>query len=347
MTAPASTPSEHPAPVPPFKLMAQITAYRTSQCIRALVELGIPALLVERARSLGELAEITGTKPRLLERVLRHLVNEEVISLDAQGHYLPSPVTRHLVSGHPQSLRNWVACELDPLLWRSWENLPEQLRTGTTAFDLAHGSAFFDWHAQDEAAQKRFDDQMNGASKGIGAVVVDKLAFAPGTRIMDVGGGNGSFLAQILVRNAETTGTLFELPRGVEDHDPLFEQMRSNGRATTQYGSFFEHVPGDADVYLFSRVFHDFDDEAAITILQNTSQSLSGKERLYLIDMMTSDAAADARGSSQDIFMMTQLGGRERTADEFIELLAKAGFETSSITPTASPVSILEFRQAG
>ncbi len=45
--------------------------------------------------------------------------------------------------------------------------------------------------------------------------------------------------------------------------------------------------------------------------------------------------------------MMTQLGGRERTADEFIELLAKAGFETSSITPTASPVSILEFRLAG
>ena len=69
--------------------MAQITAYRTSQCIRALVELGIPALLVERARSLGELAEITGTKPGLLERVLKHLVNEEVISLDAQGHYLP------------------------------------------------------------------------------------------------------------------------------------------------------------------------------------------------------------------------------------------------------------------
>ncbi|SHM94855.1 methyltransferase [Roseibium suaedae] len=338
--------SNRPAGLPPFKLMGQISAYRTTQCIRALVDLGIPALLEAGPRSLSDLAQATGTKPELLERVLTHLVHEEVIAVDDQGRYVPSPVTCYLTPDHPQSLRNWVSCELDPLLWRSWESLTEQLRTGNTAFDLTHGSAFFEWHAQDSAAQSRFDAQMNGASRGIGAVVVKELTFAPDTSILDVGGGNGSFLAQILDKNPMTRGTLFELPRSVEDYDPLFAEMRRQGRANVKTGSFFESVPSRADVYLFSRVFHDFDDTAAATILQNTRKALSGHERLYLIDMMAGGQDAGSRASSQDIFMLAQLGGRERTAAEFSALLADNGFETLSVKSTASPVSILEFRPA-
>ncbi|POF29062.1 methyltransferase [Roseibium marinum] len=346
MSAPAEVSPGQPAAVPPFKLMAQIAAYRTSQCIRVLVELGIPALLEQGARPVAELAIATGTQPQPLDRVLNHLVNEDVIGRDDQGRYTALPVTAYLAPEHPQSLRNWVACELDPLLWRSWESLTDQLRCGTTAFDLTHGSAFFDWHAQDSAAQKRFDDQMNGASRGIGAVVVRELDFAPGTTLMDVGGGNGSFLAQLLEKNPGTEGLLFELPRSIEAYDPQFEQMRQQNRADIAKGSFFETVPGGADIYLFSRVFHDFNDDAARIILNNTKRALAGNERLFLIDMMANDANAGARGSSQDIFMLTQLGGRERTAEEFSHLLAETGFETLSVTPTASPVSILEFRAA-
>lgn len=344
MSTSTAVPHEQPSAAPPFQLMAQITAYRTSQCIRVLVELGIPALLVQGAWSLEDLAEKTGTIPGLLDRLLSHLVNEDVIGKDDQGRYVAVPVTRCLVPGHQQSLHDWVACELNPLLWRSWERLTDQLRSGTTAFDLVYGNTFFDWHTRDSAAQKRFDDQMNGASRGIGAVVVQNMQFEQGTKITDVGGGNGSFLAQTLEKNPATEGTLFELPRTVETYDPLFEDMRRQGRASVVTGSFFESVPGGADVYLFSRVFHDFNDQAATTILQNTKDVLVGGERLFLIDMMADSAQSGARGSSQDIFMLTQLGGRERTAKEFSDLLDASGFEILSIRPTASPVSILEFR---
>jgi len=346
MSAPAAVSQNQPSTVPPFKLMAQITAYRTSQCIRVLVELGIPALLDRGASHVNDLARATGTQPGLLDRLLNHLVNEEIVGKDDQGRYVALPVTRYLMPGYQQSLHNWVACELDPLLWRSWEKLGDQLRSGETSFDLAHGSAFFDWHAQDSAAQKRFDDQMNGASRGIGAVVVQNMQFEPGTKITDVGGGNGSFLAQTLEKNPGTEGTLFELPRSSDDFDPLFEEMRQQGRATSIEGSFFESVPGGADVYLFSRVFHDFNDEAAAAILKNIKRAVSGDERLFLIDMMANDAQAGAQASSQDMFMLTQLGGRERSAAEFSCLLEEAGFETMSVVPTASPVSIVEFRPA-
>lgn len=346
MSAPQAVSQDQSADVPPFKLLIQISAYRTSQCIRALVDLGIPELLGQEARTVEVLAEATGTQPHLLGRLLNHLVNEEVIGKDDQGRYIALPITRHLMPSHPRSLHNWVACELDPLLWRSWENLPEQLRSGKTAFDLTHGSAFFEWHAQDSAAQKRFDDQMNEASRGIGTVVVQNMEFEPGTKLTDVGGGNGSFLAQTLKKNPGTEGVLFELPRSAEDFDPLFEEMRQQGRAKVVNGSFFESVPGGADVYLFSRVFHDFNDEAATLILKNTKRALAGNERLYLIDMIANDKQTGTRESSQDMFMLTQLGGRERTEEEFSSLLAKSGFEALSVKPTASPFRILEFRPA-
>ncbi|MEM5585624.1 methyltransferase [Roseibium sp. AS2] len=346
MNSSAEAPQVQPEGAPPLKLMAQITAYRTSQCIRALVELGIPALLAQDAWSVEDLAAKTGSRAALLDRLLTHLVNMDVIGKDDQERYVGLPVTRYLMPGHQKSLSNWIACELDPLLWRSWERLTDQLRSGTTAFDLAHGSAFFEWHARDSAAQKRFDDQMHEASQGIGAVVVRSMHFEPGTKITDVGGGNGSFLAQTLEKNPGTEGTLFELPRAVESYDPLFENMRHEKRATVVTGSFFESVPGGAEVYLFSRVFHDFNDHAATTILQNTRRALTGGERLFLIEIMTDAVEIGAWGSSQDMFMLTQLGGRERSAEEFSQLLAQTGFETLSVTPTASPVRILEFRAA-
>ena len=344
MPTSASSSSAQAPVVPPFKLMEQITAYRTSQCIRVLVELGIPALLEHEALSLSELSGKTGTRPELLERILDHLVNEDVIGKDCQGRFIASPVTCFLAPDHHQSLHNWVTCELDPLLWRSWEKLVEQLRSGTTAFDLTHGAAFFEWHARDSAAQKRFDDQMSNASRGIGSMVVKEMKFPEGARVMDIGGGNGAFLAQLLETNPGVEGILFELPRTDKALDPAFEKMQRAGRARVEHGSFFDCVPTGADAFLFSRVFHDFNDEAAAAILANTKRVLTGSEQLFLIDIMADEKNGGARTSSQDVFMLTQLGGRERSSSEYMTLLSQNGFETVNVTPTASPVSILEFR---
>lgn len=343
MSAPAAVSKDQNQAGPPFRLMSQITAYRTSQCIRVAVDLGLAARLEPGPVTAAELAQATGTREDPLERVLAHLANEDIIGRADDGRYRALAVTAYLDPDHPRSLAAWVACELDPLLWRSWERLPDQLRSGTTAFELAHDAPFFERHARDEAAQKRFDDQMGGASRGIGAVVVQNMRFDAGTRLVDVGGGNGAFLAQLLERNPGTEGTLFDLPRSDGRLAPDFEALVHSGRASHETGSFFESVPAGADVYLFSRVFHDFDDTAVRRILDTTRRALTGRERLFLIEIISGETPADARGTSQDIFMLAQLGGRERSAQEFSALLSASGFEMLGVTPTPSPVSIIEF----
>lgn len=331
----------------PDRLIQQIIAYRTSQCIHAVAELGIPALLERGPQTAVELAQGAGAQADLLARVLDNLVNEGVFARDAGGRYLHTEASRFLVPGHAQSLHHWVACELHPGYWRAWEGIVEQLRTGATAFDLGHGKPFFQWLAQDPAARKRFDDSMRGASLEMGRAVARQMTFAAGKTIVDVGGGDGSFLAQLLLNNPDTKGILFELPRSVEAFNPQFEALLASGRANVQSGSFLESIPSGGDAYVFSRVFHDFDDRIVAQVLRNVRAVMRGDESLFVVDMMMDRAKPRQRGASLDIVMMVLLGGRERTGEEFSALLADNGFVAMSLSSTDSPLCILEARCAG
>ncbi|TFH87213.1 hypothetical protein EQG41_07370 [Billgrantia azerbaijanica] len=329
---------------PPLKLMQQISAYRTSQCIHTAVELNIPSHLSHGPQSASELARSTAVEEGLLSRLMDHLVNEDIFARDESARYELTEVSRFLLPESANSLHPWVECELHPLYWQAWTHLTEQLRSGTPAFELAHGRSFFDYLSRDQMARKRFDAEMRAASLGMGRLVAQQLDFPEGTTIVDVGGGDGYFLAQVLKRNPGTKGILFELPRTNDDFHPDMTDMIRNQRAIVEYGSFFESLPPGGDAYVFSRVFHDFDDAAISQVLEKARAAMRTQARLFIIDMMLERTQANTGKSSQDMVMMLLLGGRERTREEFCQLLAKEGFECISTTPTNTPLRILEFR---
>ncbi|MBJ7532898.1 hypothetical protein JDN40_02055 [Rhodomicrobium vannielii ATCC 17100] len=327
---------------PPIKLIQQIIGYRTSQCIRVAVEFGIPAMLEHGAFSVDEIAQRAGVHEDLVGRILDHLVSVEIIGKDDAGNYTKTSTSKFLVPGHDNSLCQWISCELHPLYWRSWEYINEQMRRGDTAFELAHGLPHFQYLANDSEAQDRFDEQMRGASMAMGAVVISHLEFQEGVTIVDVGGGDGSLLAQILERNPTAKGVLFDLPRKGSTLSSAFEKLRCEGRASIERGSFFEAIPPAGDIYIFSRVFHDFNDQAVKRILDNTRAVMRGGERLVIVDIMLDDTASTQRRSSQDVFMMVQLGGRERTFEDLSKMISMSGFDTTSFAKTETPLCILE-----
>ncbi|MCO6187562.1 methyltransferase [Rhizobium sp. L1K21] len=332
---------------PPIRLLQQIAAYRTSQCLRAIVELGVPAYLQDGYVSGDDLAKAAGAHAPSLERVLNHLVNEGVFLTDDGGNYGLSAAGRALLPNRPFSLHPWINSELHPLYWRAWEKLPEQLKSGRPAFEIAHGKGLFSWLAEDVDAQARFDAEMRAASTAMSGIAVRHLDIPANAQVVDVGGGDGSLLAQILHHKPDATAVLHELPRSTAVLNPDFAAFVNEGRAQVIEGSFFDAIPEGGDVYLFSRVFHDFDDDAVAGILGNLHRATKGKERLFIIDMMLdAQKLKQPAASSQDIMMMVLLGGRERTPEAFADLLRLNGFEAVATTPTPSPLSILEFRRS-
>jgi hypothetical protein len=89
-------------------------------------------------------------------------------------------------------------------------------------------------------------------------------------------------------------------------------------------------LPAGGDAYVLARVLHNWTDEHAGTILRRVGAAMSPGARLLVFEtFLTQDAA----GAMVDLLMLGLLEGRERTAEEYRELLAHNGFTVTDVRP--------------
>ena len=158
--------------------------------------------------------------------------------------------------------------------------------------------------------------------------------------VVDVGGGQGALLAEILSRHARLKGILFDLPSVVAGAQPVLEGAGVVHRCGTVAGDIFTAVPEGGDAYIIKSVLMHEDDDNAIRILSACRRSMKPSAKLLVIERLLGEPnqAADAKFS--DLTMMLITGGRERQPEEFRALFAASGFLFEQIIPTSSPFSI-------
>jgi hypothetical protein len=115
-----------------------------------------------------------------------------------------------------------------------------------------------------------------------------------------------------------------------------------DGRCSVIAGNFFESVPSGADTYLLRHIIHDWTDEQSVQILNNYRKVIPNNGRLLIIEAVVPSGNEPSLAKDFDMVMLTFPGGVERTEEEYRFLLERAGFQLSSITPTASVVSVVE-----
>ena len=106
-------------------------------------------------------------------------------------------------------------------------------------------------------------------------------------------------------------------------------------------GDFFAEIPIQANAYLLRWIIHDWDDDKAITILENVRKAARQDARLLLVESLIPETAEFDVSKCMDMNMLEMAGGRERTAAQFRELYNQAGFELEQIVPTPSALSIV------
>jgi hypothetical protein len=159
---------------------------------------------------------------------------------------------------------------------------------------------------------------------------------------MDVGGATGHMLSTILARYAALRGILFDLPHVVREAPALLETRGVAARVTIQAGSFFDTVPQGGDAYLLSHIIHDWNEEQCLTILANCRRAMHARGRLLIVEMVLPEGDTPHPGKLLDLMMLVGPGGRERTEQEYVALLGKAGFRLTRVVPTSSAVSVVE-----
>lgn len=165
--------------------------------------------------------------------------------------------------------------------------------------------------------------------------------FSGASRIVDVGGADGAFLAYILAAAPATTGVVFDLPHVVAEARPRLARFGLGDRLTMAAGDFFSAVPAGADTYLLSMILHDWSDAEALQLLASIRAAAPPGARLLAFELVVPDGGAPHMAKMIDLTMLGMLNGRERTQAEFRLLLEEAGFKFEGVSATPTPVSII------
>ncbi|MFC5290104.1 methyltransferase [Actinokineospora guangxiensis] len=320
---------------PGTALMPMLFGLATSQVVHVAAKLRLPDLVAAGTSDAARLAEETGTDPAALRRLLRALACLGVLVEDAPGDFAPGPLCDALRSDVPDSLHGMALVVNGPEAWRSWGRLEYSVRTGLPAWDKVVGTSHFDHLAQhpDEAAV--FNAAMEQFTLAVAPQIVGAFDFSRSASVVDVGGGNGTLLAQVLASAPGVRGVLVDLGAAVVDAPRVFDAAGVADRAEVCVGDFFEHLPEGGSVYLLKSVLHDWDDEHAVRLLSSCRAAMAGDGAIVVVEPVLPDTAGPAAAGMvmSDLNMLVNTGGQERTEAEYDALFTAAGLRLRERTP--------------
>lgn len=324
-----------------------IRGMQVTRMLEVVATLGVADRIGEAPQPVAELAAAVGADPAMLARLCRALAACGVFEVDAEGRVSHNERSRWLRTDARPTLYHAVRYWGMPSTWDVWSRLEEVVRSGEPAFEAMFGKPYFAYLKDhpDEAA--RFDSFMQNSPDDRHAAVAEAYDFSGAGVVVDIGGGNGALLAAILKAYPSVRGVLFDHPEVIAPALSTFPVL--SGRCSLEGGDFFETVPGGGDVYTLSQIIHDWSDERCLAILGKCRRAMHQGARLLVIERVLDPIPDSAKAANYlaDMHMMVLFGeARERTAEEFAALFAKAGFEPPRIRPTRSSFFVIETRPA-
>lgn len=270
---------------------------------------------------------------------MRLLSGEGVFREVSAGRFALAEIGRALCSDQPTGPRNFLRM-INSEAYLAFGRLSDSVRTGEPVFEAVLGKPRFDWLADHPVEAALFQEAMVSLGSGADDAVAEAYDFGSHAQVVDVGGGHGQLLSAILARHPNVNGILFDREAGIASatSGPGDDAARTQAIA----GNFFDSVPVGADVYILKRVIHDWDDERAARILENCRRAMRSHGKVLLAETLVPPGDKPDEIKFIDVIMLAVTGGRERTEEEYRELLARARLRLDRVLPTKASISVLE-----
>lgn len=300
--------------------MRLANAYQLSRAVQVAARLGLGRLLRDGSRKAGDLASATGTDEGMLVRLLRFLAELGVVEELDDGRYGPTPLSErlHLIDNIAQGDEAWAV----------WGGLPEALRTGRSVFGEVHGASFYDYAARHPERAANWNAWTTAMARPLVPWIAQALSLAGTETVVDVGGGEGALLAEVLTRNPGCRGVLLDLPGAVERAAASLADAGVLDRCEVMAGDAFEGVPQGADVYVLSRVLMNLDDDDGVRMLARCREAMAEASVLKVVEMLMPDEPGHPQRrflAASDLHHLLVWGGGHRTRGELEELFGRAG----------------------
>jgi ubiquinone/menaquinone biosynthesis C-methylase UbiE len=231
-------------------------------------------------------------------------------------------------------------------MYRSFGELLHTVRTGETAFDSVYGAPLFEYYAANPETEASAAARMLARTLPAAREFAASELLRDARTVVDVGGGAGTLLAEVLRHRPEITGVLLERPGMLEHARRYLSEQGVADRCELVEGDFFSSVPADGDVYVLKSVLHDWDDDRCVAILRSCRAAMAETARLVIVELALPErmtpSAQMLSAALLDLIMLAYAGGRERTEAEFAELLEQAGLRLASTTALTAGPHLLE-----
>ncbi len=316
------------------QLLAHLNGYRRSCLLSSALKVGLLQALREGPLAPEPLAQALGLHCPTLMRVLPLLV--ELGALQYVGDQVGlTRASKILVDGWMASWGQLIAEEYLP----AWGQLEHSLRSGEASFPLAFGHTVWEHRQACPEEGRRFQRVMLAVQQRVLGALLASYDFSGFAHIVDLGGGEGGLLRGLLQHVPQARGTLLERPDVVAGLTP-----RAGERWQAVGGDLLQAIPAGGDLYLLKHVLHNWSDQDCQTILRGCAQVLTASARLLIVEGLRDPH--DPESLWVDLHMLLMHGGRERSLEEFHQLLTGSGLRLLQHLPLRGGVNILEVARA-
>ena len=324
---------------PGITLLRLMSGAWATQAIAAAVELCLPDHL-NTLPDLASLAAATGADKESLARLLRYLTALGIIRLSGKDYTLTEVGT--LLRSNVEGSMRPLALMYGGPFYESFAKLADAVRNGTESYAKVFGAHHFAHMAANPDLAELFHQSM-AASNAIFMGVARTVNFSTAHTVIDIAGGNGELLCQVLDANPHLQGVLLDRPHALVAAESTLAHL--GARCTLISGDFTETIPATGDVYLLSRVLHDWNDSQCHDILTVCATNMPEHAELLVIERLLPESElADSLAIPWDIHMLCNTGGQERTESHYRKLLAEAGFELIDVQPLPLDTYVLRAR---
>lgn len=332
-TAPESEVGFLPDDLHGIQLVLLASGGRLFEIVYALTELEVADKLADGPLPIGELASRCGADESALQRLLRATAMLGIFAEGPIGVFRATPITESLRSDNPHGVLPLIRHNHLALTARPFMDVTHSVRTGESAFQKSMGAtfnAYLEAHPDDD---RFYDEFQSYWARAFVQEELDQWNLGRYETIADLGGGDGYFIAQALLRYPSMRVHLTDLPWMAKKAEAVFEEHGVADRATVIGADLLDDpVPTGCDAYFVKAVFMRLSDDQAERALLNIRAAIGrNHSALLIVDSVLKGGNEWDHGKLLDIDMLVLHGGRKRTLEDWQRLLARTGFELVSV----------------
>ncbi len=295
-------------------LMEMAHGYQRSMVLFAAIDLGIFTALAEGPADAARLARRLSADPRKLSILLNALVGVGLLGKRGKAYRNGQIADRFLAEG-PHSKASILLHHLD--CWPEWTALAGKIRPGRRT------------HGRGKRYQENFIRGMEDNSRDRAVSVAADIPLRKGERLLDLGGGPGTYAVEWAKRYPGAQVTIYDLPETLSVTRKILREKGASRLVALREGDFLrDPLGGPYDFVWISQILHAYSPKDCVFLLRKVRRALAPGGRAAVQEFLLEKGGTFPPGPaffSVHMVAVTE-GGKAYTSEEVAGMFRSAGF---------------------